>query len=226
METGAAGGTAVAADVTAAGAGGGAAAGGQVAAEVARVAAVGMPAADVTACGPTEAVAAAVPGGPAAAGAGSQPEGALALDPGERELMIEEIAALGGALHDPEARAPYEELAVAAAAGEVPPALAARLARVLEMSLSTGRARRLHGPQHEAALSRLFFRTPAGAALRQSAEVANRALAALAGQRLEGVAVIAAAPGIHRLRVETDRCQLTLEVSRDGVEVTALEVEI
>ncbi len=94
------------------------------------------------------------------------------------------------------------------------------------MSLSTGRARRLHGAQHEAALLRLFFRTPAGEALRDAAADASRALAALVGQRLDRMAVTAQAPGVFRFQLDTDRCQLTLEVSRDGVEVAGLGVEI
>ncbi len=150
----------------------------------------------------------------------------MTIDPEDRAVLGEEVAALAGALHDPRARAPYQELAAAVAGGEVPPALAAPLARVLETSLATGRARRLHGPQHEAALLRLFFRTPAGASLRRSAEAATHALAALAGQRIESVTVGAQAPGVFRLQLDTDRCQLTLEVSRDGVEVTSLGVEI
>jgi hypothetical protein len=159
---------------------------------------------------------------PPAAGASSL----LALDPAERELLAEEIAAVAGAVQDPRARAAYHELAAAVAGGEVPEAHAAALGTVLEMSLSTGRARRLHGPQQEAALLRLFFRAPAGAALRQSAAAATRALAALAGQRLDALTVSAQAPGLFRLQLDTDRCQLTLEVSRDGVEVTGLGVEI
>jgi hypothetical protein len=157
---------------------------------------------------------------PAAAGA------SLGVPAAERELVLEEIAAVAGALHDPRARAPYQELAGAVAGGEVPATLAGALQKVLEMSLATGRARRLHGAQHEAALLRLFFQTPAGEALRRSAEVANRALAALAGQRLDGLAVAAQAPGVFRLQLDTDRCQLTLEVSRDGVEVASLGIEV
>jgi hypothetical protein len=38
--------------------------------------------------------------------------------------------------------------------------------------------------------------------------------------------VTAEAPGAVRLRLDTDRCQLTLEMSRDGVDVTSLGVEI
>jgi hypothetical protein len=150
----------------------------------------------------------------------------LAVEPPEREVVLEEIAAVAGAVQEPRARALYAELAAAVAAGEVAPELAGPLQQVLEMSLATGRARRLHGAQHEAALLRLFFRTPAGEALRGAAAAANRALAALAGQRLDRVAVTAQAPGVFRLQLDTDRCQLTLEVSRDGVEVAGLGVEI
>ena len=160
--------------------------------------------------------------GTAAVAAGT----ALPVEPAERELVLEEIAAVAGAVHEPRARAIYAELAAAVAGGEVPEALAAPLGRVLEMSLATGRARRLHGPQQEAALVRLYFRAPAGAAMRRSAAAATRALAALAGQRLDALAVSAQAPGVFRLQLDTDRCQLTLEVSRDGVEVTGLEVEV
>ena len=130
----------------------------------------------------------------------------LAVEPAEREPLLEEIAAVAG--------------------GGVAPPLMAALQRVLEMSLATGRARRFHGAQHEAALLRLFFRTPAGEALRRSAEASSRALAALAGQRIAALAVSAQAPGLFRLQLDTDRCQVTLEVSRDGVEVTGLGVEI
>ena len=151
---------------------------------------------------------------------------ALPIEPAERELVLEEIAAVIGAVHEPRARALYTELAAAVGGGEVPPASLAALQRVLEMSLATGRARRMHGPQHEAALLRLFFRAPAGASLRRSAEAATRALTALAGQRLDALTVSTQAPGVFRLQLDTDRCQLTLEVSRDGVEVTGLGVEV
>ena len=160
---------------------------------------------------------------PATAGGG--PPG-VPLDEAQRELLHEEIAALAGALRDPESRAAYQELAAAVTAGEVPPALGPRLETVLEMSLATGRARRFHGPQHEATLRQLFFQTAAGSALRRQAEEATRTLGALAGQRLDRLAVTAHAPGVLRLQLDTDRCQLTIEVGRDGVAVTQLGVEI
>jgi hypothetical protein len=151
---------------------------------------------------------------------------AIAIDAALRELVLEEIGALRQAIPQPQARARYDELAAAVAAGLVPPPLADRLGAVLEMSLATGRARRRHGPQDAGALQRLFAQTPAGTALRQSAEDANRAVAALAGQRLDQLSFSVAAPGTVRLQVATDRCQVTLEVGRDGVQVTHLGVDL
>lgn len=169
---------------------------------------------------PVEATAA----GAGTAGAEADSSGGIAIDPAAREVLHEEIAALTGALRDPAVRAGYQELAAAASAGEVPAELEGRLATALELSLGSGRARRMHGAQHEEALRQLWLRTAAGGALRRQAEAAARALGALAGQRLEGVGVSAQAPGLFRLRLTTDRCQVTFEVSRDGIAVTELSV--
>jgi hypothetical protein len=156
-----------------------------------------------------------------------EPEaGGIALDAAQQELLEEEIAALGGALRDPEARAAYGELAAAVRAGAVPAALGRRLATVLETSLASGRARRLHGPQDEAALRQIFFQTAAGGALRRQAADATRALGAVAGQRLSALSVTAPSPGVFRLHLDTERCQLTIEVGREGVAVTQVEVGI
>lgn len=162
--------------------------------------------------------------GPRAAAAPAGP--AVAVEPGAREPVLAEIAAVAGAVAEERTRRVYADLAAAVEGGEVATSLLEPLQRVLEMSLATGRARRLHGPADEAAMLRLFFHTPAGAALRRSAEAASSALAGLAGHRLAGLAVTAKAPGIFQLQLDTDRCQLTLEVSRDGVEVAGLGVEI
>jgi hypothetical protein len=155
-----------------------------------------------------------------------EPAGGFSLDAAQRELLEEEIAALGGALREPAARAAYAELATAVRTGEVPAALGQRLATVLEMSLASGRARRLHGPQHEAALRQVFFQTAAGSALRRQAADATRALGAVTGQRLAALSVTATSPGVFRLHLDTDRCQLTIEVGRESVAVTLVEVGI
>jgi hypothetical protein len=148
----------------------------------------------------------------------------LELDSLQREVVGEEVAALLLGLQAPPARAPWEELAAAVAEGAVPEPLLSRLESVLEMSLQTGRARKIHGAEGEQALLRLFHRTPRGAAARRSTEAVNAALKALAGQTIEGLLVTSQGPGVFRLGVSTDRCKLSLEIDRHGVTVESLEI--
>jgi hypothetical protein len=148
----------------------------------------------------------------------------LELDTLQREVVGEEVAALLHGLQAPPARAPWEELAAAVAEGAVPEPLLPRLESVLEMSLQTGRARKIHGADGEQSLLRLFHKTPRGAAARRSTEAVNAALKALAGQTIEGLLVTSQGPGVFRLGVSTDRLKLSLEFDRHGVTVESLEV--
>jgi hypothetical protein len=148
----------------------------------------------------------------------------LELDVLQREVVGEEVAALLHGLQAPLARAPWEELAAAVAEGAVPEPLLPRLESVLEMSLQTGRARKIHGAEGEQALLRLFHKTPRGAAARRSTEAVNAALKALAGQTIEGLVVTSQGPGVFRLGVSTDHLKLALEFDRHGVTVESLEV--
>lgn len=148
----------------------------------------------------------------------------LELDALQKEVVGEEVAALLQGLQAPPARAPWEDLAAAVAEGAVPEPLLPRLESVLEMSLQTGRARKIHGAEGEQALLRLFHKTPRGAAARRSTEAVNAALKALAGQTIEGLVVTSQGPGVFRLGVSTDRLKLALEVDRHGVTVESLEV--
>ena len=148
----------------------------------------------------------------------------LELDALQREVVGEEVAALLFGLQAPPARAPWEDLAAAVAEGTVPDPLLPRLESVLEMSLQTGRARKIHGAEGEQALLRLFHKTPRGAAARRSTEAVNAALKALAGQTIEGMVVTSQGPGVFRLGVSTDRYKLSLEIDRHGVTVESLEV--
>lgn len=148
----------------------------------------------------------------------------LELDTLQREVVGEEVAALLQGLQAPPARAPWEDLAAAVAEGAVPEPLLPRLESVLEMSLQTGRARKIHGAEGEQALLKLFHRTPRGAAARRSTEAVNAALKALAGQTIEGLVVTSQGPGVFRLGVSTDHLKLALEIDRHGVTVESLEV--
>jgi hypothetical protein len=149
--------------------------------------------------------------------------GALAVDAGQRELLLEELAALVVSLRGSEACEPWEDLAAAVDAGEVEEPLLGRLETILEMTLQTGRARRVHGADGEQALLRLFHQTPKGAAARRATQAVNETLATLAGQCLEGALFTVQGPGVYRLGLRTDRCKLTLEIDRHGVSVESLE---
>ena len=148
----------------------------------------------------------------------------LEIDPAQREVLLAEIEGVLAAVREPEARAPYEELAGAVAEGTVAEGLLGSLESLIEMSLQTGRARRLHGAESERTLLRLFHRTPRGAAAQQATESVNQALRGLAGQVLEEMLFTVQAPGVYRLGLSTDRVRLALEIDRHGVTVESLEV--
>ncbi len=148
----------------------------------------------------------------------------LALDAAQSEAVLVEIEALAASLPE-EARARYEGLARAVAEGGVEEDLLPRLTEVLDLSLGTGRARRIHGAEGEQALLRLFRQTPRGLALARTVEGANRALSALAGQVIQGLTFTPRSPGAFRLEIATDTCQVTLEIDRSGVTVDSVGVE-
>lgn len=148
----------------------------------------------------------------------------LAIDPSQREVLLEELAMLVVSLRDAETRAPWEELALGVDEGAVGEELLGRLEQILEMTLQTGRVRRVHGAESERSLLRLFHQTPLGAASRLATEAVNRTLATLAGQTIETMLFTCQGPGVYRLGLETDRVKLTLEIDRHGVTVESLEV--
>lgn len=148
----------------------------------------------------------------------------IELDAAAREWLQEEVQALLARLSTPEGRALYAALLSAIEAGHIPEALLGPLERLLELGLQTGRIRHRYGPQAEAALLRLYQKTPAGAAIAQTAEEANRALASLQGHAIQAIIFAPRGPGQYQLTIETDRCQITLETSREGIWVKSLEV--
>jgi putative component of toxin-antitoxin plasmid stabilization module len=149
---------------------------------------------------------------------------ALALDTAEREVLLAELAALLAVVHDREARRRYLALESAVAAGTVEEDLVPQLEGVVELSLDTGRARRMHSADGERTLLRLFGRTPRGASARQATDSVNLALAQLAGQVIEGLLFTVQAPGVYRLGIHTDRCRLALNIDRHGLSAESVEV--
>jgi hypothetical protein len=148
---------------------------------------------------------------------------ALSIDAAQREVLLEELATLVVSLRDPETRTPWEELAAAVDEGGVEEGQLGRLEQILEMTLQTGRVRRVHGAESEQALLRLFHQTPKGSASRRATEAVNRTLATLAGQTVETMLFTTQGPGVYRLGIETAHCKLTLEIDRHGITVESLE---
>jgi len=146
------------------------------------------------------------------------------MDAAQQEVLLAEVAALAGSVQDPLARGRCAALTAAVVEGTVEEYLLPFLEGVLEMTLQTGRVRRVHGPESEQALLRLFQQTPRGGAARRATEAVNQALAALAGQTIEKMLFAVRGPGVFRLGVETGGCKLTLEIDRHGVSVESLEV--
>lgn len=138
------------------------------------------------------------------------------MDAAEGEVLAVDAAAFALALSDPAAKARYERLTSAAAAGTIPEDLVPALEAMLELLFEKGR------PSNPAVLQAVFGKTARGRRQSSAARDVNQALRTLRGQVLQDVR-LATGPSRHTLVVETDRCRLTLELDRDGAQVTVLE---
>jgi hypothetical protein len=147
----------------------------------------------------------------------------LTLTERERALLGPEVAAVAGSIAEPSLRTAYEALLAGVEQGEVPPASLDRLENLLEMGLQTGRFRRQQGPIDTQVLYRLYGRTPRGAALARALTGVNDALAGLAGQAIEGLALSAKGPGEYELAVETDQCRMAVVIGAGGVHLSSIE---
>src|ERR1041384_1730749 len=107
------------------------------------------------------------------------------IEESAREALAVEAAALSDALSDPVSRASYGDLSRALGSGEVDEALLPPLEQLLELTLRTGRVRKLHGPMAEAAAVRVYQATPGGRAIGKALAEVNAALGALQGRALD-----------------------------------------
>ena len=146
------------------------------------------------------------------------------IEESAREALAVEAAALSDALTDPASRASYGDLSRALGAGEVDDALLPPLEQLLELTLRTGRVRKLHGPLAEAAAVRVYQTTPGGRAIGKALGEVNAALIALKGRTLDGVAFSAKGPGVYGLAIDTADAKLSLEIGPEGVLVRELSV--
>jgi hypothetical protein len=151
------------------------------------------------------------------------PVDGLTLSPAEQEVLTSEIVPFAETLRDPGLRERYGELHAAVQAGAVPGSMVGLVEALAELVLQTQRVRRRHGPEAERALSALYYRTPRGAGLRESAREVNAALSALRGQRLEEFA-FTPTPGGQRLTIATEQGQVEVLIDRFGVRVERVEL--
>jgi hypothetical protein len=147
------------------------------------------------------------------------PPGVLALAPAEAEALATEAAAFAAALPEATMRERYARLAACAASGSVPADLLPALETMLELVLGRGAA---GGPTARQPLLGIFAKTPRGRALSARAREVTRALRALRGQQIQDLR-LSAGPGQHSLVIQTDQCQLTLELDPHGARIASLD---
>lgn len=144
----------------------------------------------------------------------------------ERALLLPEVEGLVGRLTDPGTQADYAALAEGLAAGKVSGPALRRLEQFLELGLETGRFRRQLGAIDAQALHRLYGRTPRGAAVAAALSGVNDAMAALAGQTLDHLAVTAKGPGDYELAIDTDQGHLTVALGPAGARLVSVELAL
>jgi hypothetical protein len=147
---------------------------------------------------------------------------AVTLRAAEREVVVEEAAAVLAAARGEEARAELAELHAAAQAGDVPEALQPLLERIVGLGLQTGRIRALYGPGGEQAALRVHRRLPEGAEGAERARAVTEALAALRGRELESIRISAAGPGAFTLEVRAGGMELSVRLDRQGARLRSV----
>jgi len=151
----------------------------------------------------------------------------IEIDVEEKEILDHEIERLMIPLSpDSKARQDYAQLLTELGSGVISEELVMALEHVLEITLSTGRIRDAYGPQEEQQLLRLYHRTPTGTRSREHIKQVNQSLDALKDQKIESLSFSLKTPGAYRLELNTDQCQLTINVDWSGVSIHQLVVDI
>jgi hypothetical protein len=150
----------------------------------------------------------------------------MQLDASDQETLRHEVRAFLDRLSSPHAKPTYERVLNAIEQADVPDDLLEPLGRVLELSLGTGRLRKIHGPHAEMSIRRLFDQTPQGKALRATLDAANQALRGLSGQTISRLTFALTSPGAYSLVIDTDQCQAQLVIDSAGVQVRSLDLGV
>lgn len=148
----------------------------------------------------------------------------MRIDSTDQEVLRYEIGAFLDRLTSPHAKPTYERLLQAIDAAEIPDDMLESLGRVLELSLGTGRLRKIHGAHAVMSVKRIFAKTPQAKAVQATVDEVNQALVALAGQTIEKLTFSPADPGSFSLLINTDQCQARLAIGPAGLQIRSLEL--
>jgi hypothetical protein len=148
----------------------------------------------------------------------------LRLDRLQRDILVPQLESFLSAAGDDSARSAYLELREALNRLEVGGQLAERLGAIVEVLITSGRVRSLHGPGAELSLWSLFQKTPRGREITGSIEAANAAFKRLAGQPIENISAVARGPAAYALAIKTAEVQIVVRFDPAGVRMENVEV--
>lgn len=151
----------------------------------------------------------------------------LHLEALQKEILQQEVGAITQRVSsNPEAHSRYIALLDEIERGEITGECSGTLEGILDVLLESGRARHLYGPPGEHTLMALFQRTPRGAALVQQSQALTRSLSGLEGQILSNLSVRSSGPGAWAFTLQTDRCELTLQIDRRGIQIKHVDMDL
>lgn len=140
------------------------------------------------------------------------------------EVALGEAQAVLAMVQDDERRGRLADLVAAVQEGELGDDEMQALEELIELGLSTGRIRRVYGPEGEQAALKTFRRLPGGRALSDTVKEVSEALAALDGRVLEGVKIASAGPGAYLVTVAVEGLELSVKLDRAGARVHSVGV--
>lgn len=151
----------------------------------------------------------------------------IQLEAFQKEVLQQEVGAIAQRVSsNSEAYSRYAALLDEIERGEITSECTETLESILDVLLESGRARHLYGPPGEHTLTALFQRTPRGAALVQQSQALTRSLSGLEGQTLSTLSVRSSGPGTWAFTVQTDRCELTLQIDRRGIQIKSVDMDL
>ena len=151
----------------------------------------------------------------------------LHLEALQQEVLQHEVGAIAQRVsNNSEAHSRYVALLNEIERGEITDECSDTLEGILDVLLESGRARHLYGPPGEHTLTALFQRTPRGSAFVQQSQTVTRSLSGLEGQTLSNLSVRSSGPGAWAFTLQTDRCELTIQIDRRGIQVKSLDMDL